>query len=360
MNVLSNNDGQQEAEYLKAVQFMREHPDLLALAVVHSGQGNVPDNAWLGTDLSDDDESLRQLAPYFKETGITAEDIIRPGAADTRNISTHLLVTAVQRSLYQRFLKKTGIKPSQVGVYAPHSLGLLGAAEAIGNIDLQQLGGLAVPRATELDLVAVNRPSGLVAILNATNLAEAVSNADEECYIGLDNAPGQQVMATTRHEDGSLYVPEGIMYGRRGKSVAMNARSGFHSPKAKSTIAKDSRFLAAAQNLQAKPGHGLMISNVTGGVVDNISNEMIQQMVSRVRFREGLELLWKLGIRDFAVFGLQKSLKAAIEQTLGKEVRIHTITIVGDIEKLPDDLAQQIPTFGQVLEARGHRAMAAE
>ena len=183
---------------------------------------------------------------------------------------------------------------------AGHSLGEYTALVAAGAVPPEDaLEGVKV-RAEAMQDSSRTFPGGMAAVLKV-DLPRAEEIA-EQCgvYVANDNSPGQVVLSGPR--DG-LDRARGLVTQERGRWIDLKVSGAFHSP----AMADDAEPLARVLDKAeiAEPAIPV-ISNVTArphGGPDEIRARLVEQLTSRVRFRESLEWLWDQGVRDYEDLG---------------------------------------------------------
>ena len=105
----------------------------------------------------------------------------------------------------------------------------------------------------------------------------------------------------------------------------------FHCSLMKPASEKMKPKIEATDFLTPKPG---VISNVTAEVVNhekNIKKLLIQQITSRVRWRESVDFMTEKGVVEFIEIGPGKVLSGLVKK-INREVKISNINVLDDLK----------------------------
>jgi [acyl-carrier-protein] S-malonyltransferase len=215
-----------------------------------------------------------------------------------------LLPTAVaQPAIYVASLisyRRAEREGSRFDFFCGHSLGEFSALAAGGAFSFEEGLQCVVARADAMQVASRNAPGGMAAVLGL-DLEAAESVAWRAgVQIGNDNAPGQTVLSGS--EEG-LAQAAALVRAEKGRSVLLEVSGPFHTV-AMSTAGPILR--TALEKIEFRAPRTPVVSNVTArphGEPEEIEELLVQQLSSRVRFRECLEWLRGQGVTEFRDFG---------------------------------------------------------
>jgi [acyl-carrier-protein] S-malonyltransferase len=184
--------------------------------------------------------------------------------------------------------------------WAGHSLGEYAALVAGEAISFE--GGLqaVAARGDAMQEAARTTPGGMAAILglefdDANDIAERAG-----VELVNDNAPGQVVLSGS--EDG-LAAAAGLVRSAGGRAVLLGVTGPYHTAAMRPAAPALEAALAA---IEVREPSTPVVSNVTArpySSSDEIRTLLVQQLMTRVRFRESLEWLIEQGADAYEDFG---------------------------------------------------------
>jgi [acyl-carrier-protein] S-malonyltransferase len=183
---------------------------------------------------------------------------------------------------------------------AGHSLGEYTALVAGDAMSFEEgLRAVAV-RGEAMHDAARAMPGGMVAVLGLT--FDAAHDIAERAGLVLanDNAPGQVVLSGG---EGALAEAAGMVRSAGGRAVLLEVSGPFHTPALEPAVPALTEVL---ESIEIRTPRISVISNVTARPHSDpgeIRSLLVEQMLSRVRFRESLEWLWHEGTRDYRDLG---------------------------------------------------------
>ena len=149
-----------------------------------------------------------------------------------------------------------------------------------------------------------------------------------ECYIANDNSEGQ-VVASGKINDIEKFSLD--LKSNNIKNIKLPVSAPFHCKlmrKATEIMSKE------IENLEFKNPKNTLISNVTGKEIldtGQIKNLLIEQIESRVRWRESVLLMIEKGVDKFIEIGPGKILSGLIKR-VNKTVKVSAINTEEDIK----------------------------
>lgn len=200
-----------------------------------------------------------------------------------------------------------------------HSVGEYAALVAGGAMSFEHALCVVQVRGEAMESAARGADGGMAALLGL-ELAEATEVAERSgVAIANDNCPGQTVLAGSH--DG-LVEAASLVRARGGRAVRLDVTGPFHTPQVASAapLLRD-----ALEHVNIRSPRVPVISNVSTlpyRAPGEIRSLLIEQLTSRVRFREALQRLWLSGVtesRDFGpgevVGGLARRTFASLERS---------------------------------------------
>ncbi|MFN2488297.1 MAG: ACP S-malonyltransferase [Actinomycetota bacterium] len=183
---------------------------------------------------------------------------------------------------------------------AGHSLGEYAALVAGGAMSFED--GLRCVNVRAEAMMAASKSSagGMAAVLGLE--LSAVEDIAERTGVQVanDNAPAQTVVAGSEK---GLADAAAVVRARGGRSVLLEVSGPFHTV---AMAPAESPLRRTLEGVSVQVPAVPVLSNVTArphGAPDHIVELLVQQLSTRVRWRESLEWLWYQGVRDFDDMG---------------------------------------------------------
>ena len=217
---------------------------------------------------------------------------------------------------------------------AGHSLGEYSALCAAGGFSLADAARLLKIRGQAMQSAVPVGEGGMTALIGADiEQAEAVaqeaSAAGGVCVVANDNAPGQVVISGTMDalaRAGDIAKAKGI---KRAMPLAVSAP--FHSPLMQPAADRMAEELA---KVTIRPLSVPVLANVTAQEAvnpDHVRQLLIEQVTSRVRWRESIAALRGLTVDTTVEFGGNKVLTGMVKR-IDKELANITLDTPADLE----------------------------
>lgn len=269
--------------------------------------------------------SLRQICAEGPEEDLTRTDRAQPA------------LYAVGYALWDEFRAAVSTPPAAA---AGHSLGEYTALAAAGALSFQDGLGLVAARGRAMDEAAGADQSGMAALLGAdASVAEEIAagrrGTGGRLWVANLNAPGQVVLAGSR-EDIAWLEQNARELGVR-RAIPLKVAGAFHSP-----------FMATAADRLGSVLSGVDFSapsfpvyaNTTAMPIDDIAATLAEQLVSPVRFAEGLERMAADGIEAFVHIGPGDVTAGMAKRTVG-DALVLTVSGLRDIGAVREALTVQ-------------------
>ena len=188
----------------------------------------------------------------------------------------------------------------QFDFFLGHSVGEYAALVAGGSMSFEQALCVVQVRGAAMQKAALEANGGMVALIDLTlDEVEAIADATGT-VVANDNSPAQVVLAGDHDAlvDAATQTRE-----RGGRAVRLDVTGPFHTPEVASAATP---LRDALEHISIRSPSVPVISNVSTAAYrapGEIRKLLIEQLTSRVRFREALERLWLSGANEFHDFG---------------------------------------------------------
>lgn len=304
-------------------------------ALLFPGQGSQV--VGMGKALS---EAYRTARQTFEEAndilGFNLSSLAFEGPEEelsqTANTQPALYVAGIAalRTLYEVL----GV-PFQPAYVAGHSLGELTALTAAGSLSFPDGLRLVRTRGELMRDADQHSPGGMAALLGLDLLQteaicqEARESTGETVVVANDNCPGQVVIAGN---DEALSLAMEMALGAGAKrAMRLDVSIAAHSPLME-RASQD--FRRALQATQFHPPQIPIVGNTTAQsltTVEEIRQELNNQLTSRVRWTETVQVMLGQGITTFLEVGSKDVLKGLVKR-ISREVTTHVVDSPDGIE----------------------------
>lgn len=195
-----------------------------------------------------------------------------------------------------------------------HSLGEYSALVAGEAMSFEQALCVVGVRGAVMDSIAARAQGGMAAVLGLSLQECEDLAASTGAFVANDNAPGQVVIAG---EDEALTSCAEQARARGARVIRLDVTAAFHT----ATMATAAPALRdALEHILIRSPVVPVVSNVTAATYrapGEIRKLLVEQLSSRIRFRESLERLWTRGIREFHDFGPGRVVEGLARKTFG-------------------------------------------
>jgi [acyl-carrier-protein] S-malonyltransferase len=305
-------------------------------AFLFPGQGSQ--KVGMGKDLADAFASARDV---FEEVDdALSQKLSRlmregPEADLTLTENAQPAIMALSLAIVRVLEKDMGLDVARhAHLVAGHSLGEYSALAASGAFTLSDAARLLKTRGQAMQSAVPVGEGGMTALIGADiEQAEAVAREAAEaggvCVVANDNAPGQVVISGTMDalaRAGDIAKAKGI---KRVLPLAVSAP--FHSPLMQPAADRMAEELA---RVTIRPLAVPVLANVTAkeaGNPDHVRQLLIEQITSRVRWRESILALKGLGVETTVEFGGNKVLTGMVKR-IEPELAMITLDSPADLE----------------------------
>ena len=299
------------------------------------GQGSQ--SVGMGSELFKNFELVKKI---FKDAdqklNYPISKIILDGPEDklklTRNTQPAIMI--ISYSIYKLITEEFGIQIKDIKYFCGHSLGEYSALVSIGSLNFQDALYLLHERGKSMQEAVPEGKGAMLAVLGLKmeEVTEYIKQVKDKgiCEIANDNSDSQIILSG---EKNPLEEINKILKLKKKKSIFLPVSAPFHSSLMKSAAQKmRDKILKTSFKKPSKE----LISNVTAEPVvdiDKIKDLLIQQIYSKVRWRESLLFMVKSGINEFIEIGPGKVLSSLAKRISGN-INVKSINTVEDIKNL--------------------------
>ena len=285
-------------------------------SVIFPGQG--AQKVGLGKDMYDNFAVAKEVFQKVDDAlKIKLSDIIFADKDKTLNhtINTQPAIMTVGVAIFRVLEKELGLKINHFDYCAGHSLGEYTALVCAGSLNLADAAIILRERGMAMQSAIRIGEGGMAAILGAEiNEINSViiSNNFSTVEISNDNCPGQVVISGKKNEVDICCIK--IKEQLSKKSISLPVSAPFHCKLMKPAAEKMKSLILESDFREPEIP---IISNVTAREetsVENIKNLLIEQIYSRVRWREIVEFMIKSKVTEMHELGPGKSLSAMIKR----------------------------------------------
>ena len=307
-------------------------------SVIFPGQGSQ--FVGMCKDLHDKYALIQNL---FKEAdeilGFPLSKLILSGPKEELDLTenTQPAIFLVSYSIFKLIKEEFKIDLNKANFLAGHSLGeysALSSAEALSFSDTLKI--LKI-RGKAMQSSVPKGVGGMVAVLGSEiKIIENLVNENKnkyECFIANDNSVGQIVLS------GNIDDLEKIMVDLKSaniKNIKLPVSAPFHCKLMNNATIVMKEEIA---KLNFKEPKNTLISNVTGREITD-SNELkdllVQQIESRVRWRESILFMIDSGVNQFIEIGPSKVLSGLVKR-IDRNIKVSAINTEEDIKLINID-----------------------
>ena len=303
-------------------------------AVLFPGQGSQ--YVGMGSDFYEKFDSVKTVFKTVDKTlGFPLSNLILNGPEKelilTQNTQPAIMTIGV--SIFNVLKQQFDLNLNESRFFAGHSLGEYTALVCAGSLTIERAAYLLHERGKAMQESAPPDQGAMTAVLGMT-IAEVEKEISllpkkEICEIANDNSDGQVVVSGTKMV---IEILNENLKKKKKRGILLPVSAPFHS----SLMQKASqRMIDKIENtnfLDPKPS---IISNVTAKEEDDVNiikPLLINQITSRVRWRESVNYMIKKGVTDFIEIGPGKVLSGLVKK-INRDVKISNINSVDNINK---------------------------
>ena len=301
-------------------------------SVIFPGQGSQV--VGMSSDLYTKFELIKKLYKEADEVlNYPISKLILNGPKEELDLTenTQPAIFLVGYSIFQILKEEFNIDLNKAKFFAGHSLGEYTALACAGALDFPSTLKILKLRGRAMQTAVPKGEGGMLAILGS-DIDTIEKNFEEnksqfKCFIANDNSNGQIVASGTMENINKLSKD---LTSKNIKNIKLSVSAPFHC----NLMNKATEIMKSEiEKLDFKTFETPLISNVTAvEIKDNSSlkNLLIQQIESRVRWRESVLYMINKGVKQFVEIGPGKVLSGLIKR-IDKNVKISAINKEEDI-----------------------------
>jgi len=300
-------------------------------SVIFPGQGSQI--VGMGKDLINKFESVKKnFEDADKILGFSLSNLILEGPKEVldQTENTQPAIFLVSYSIFNLIKNQFKIDLNKAKYFAGHSLGEYSALAASGVLSFSDTLKILKTRGKAMQSAVPKGEGGMVAILGAEidKVEDIIKNFD--CEIANDNSNGQIVVSGSSNNLNELILD---LKKNSIKNIKLPVSAPFHCK----LMRKATEIMKMEiENLKFNETKNQLISNVTANEIsepDQIKKLLIQQIESRVRWRESVNYMISKGTKHFIEIGPGKVLSGLIKR-IDRNVKVSAINNEEDINTL--------------------------
>ena len=301
-------------------------------ALLFPGQGSQ--FVGMGTDFYEKFESVKiNFKIVDKILGYSLSNIILNGPEHelklTQNTQPAIMVLGV--SIFNVLKNNFNLDVTDFKFFAGHSLGEYTALVCAGSLTLENAAYLLHERGKSMqESVPLNEGAMLVILGMSINEVEneiSLLPKEDICEIANDNTIGQVVVSGKKN---IIEILRSNLKIKKKKGILLPVSAPFHC----SLMNNAALYMKdKIQNINFLKPNPSIISNVTASEesnVDKIKPLLVDQITSRVRWRESVNYMLKQGVTEFLEIGPGKILSGLVKK-INRDVKIKNINFLRDI-----------------------------
>ena len=248
--------------------------------------------------------------------------------------NTQPAIFLVGYSIFELLTKEFEFDVSKVKFYAGHSLGEYTALSSAGFLNFEETLMILKKRGQAMQSSVPKGEGGMIAVLGSK--IEFIENLLKEnsfnykCFVANDNSDGQVVLSG---KIGDIKKFSLDLKKNNIKNILLPVSAPFHCKLMNKATNIMKPEIEKLNILSVKKN---IISNVTGEIMNNtseIKNLLIQQIESKVKWRESIKYMIDNGTNDFIEIGPGKVLSGLVKR-INKDVKVSAINREEDINTL--------------------------
>ena len=302
-------------------------------AVLFPGQGSQ--YVGMGSDFYEKYDDVKKIFDTVDKTlGFSLSKIILSGPEEDLKLTqnTQPAIMTVGVSIFKVLNQKYNFNLNDSKFYAGHSLGEYTALVCSGSLTLEKAAYLLHERGKSMQEAVPQGHGSMIAVLGMTidEVEKEISLLQKKgiCEIANDNSNSQVVVSG---EKIAIEALNANLKMKKKKGIILPVSAPFHFSLMKKAAENMNEKIKSANFLKPNPN---IISNVTAKAeedVNKIKPLLIDQITSRVRWRESINYMIKQGVTSFLEIGPGKVLSGLVKK-INKSVEILNINNIEDIK----------------------------
>jgi [acyl-carrier-protein] S-malonyltransferase len=302
-------------------------------AVLFPGQGSQ--YVGMGSDFYKKFDVVKKIfSSVDKSLGFSLSKIILEGPQEELQLTqnTQPAIMTVGVSIFNVLNQEYGLNLNNSSFFAGHSLGEYTALVCGGSLSLEKAAYLLNERGKSMQDSVSAKEGAMLAILGmkideVENLIASFSK-DGICEISNDNSNSQIVISG---EKKIIMKFNENLKSKKKKGILLPVSAPFHCSLMKNAADEMKEKIHKENFLKPKPS---IISNVTAkeeNDINKIKPLLVDQITSRVRWRESVNYMIEKGVTSFVEIGPGKVLSGLVKK-INSDVEISNISSIEDIK----------------------------
>ena len=302
-------------------------------AVLFPGQGSQ--YVGMGSDFYEKYDDVKKIFDTVDKTlGFSLSKIILSGPEEELKLTqnTQPAIMTIGVSIFKVLNQQYNFNLSDSKFFAGHSLGEYTALVCSGSLTLEQAAYLLHERGKSMQEAVPQGQGSMIAVLGMTidEVEKEISLLQKKgiCEIANDNSNSQVVVSGEKIAIDALNVN---LKMKKKRGIILPVSAPFHCSLMKKAAENMNEKIKSVNFLKPNPN---IISNVTAQAeedVNKIKPLLIDQITSRVRWRESINYMIKQGVTSFLEIGPGKVLSGLVKK-INKSVEILNINNIEDIK----------------------------
>jgi len=301
-------------------------------AVLFPGQGSQ--YVGMGSDFYKKYDSVKSIFETVDKTlGFSLSSVVLEGPETelklTRNTQPAIMMVGV--SIFDILNKEFGLNLNNSKFFAGHSLGEYTALVCSGALSVEDAAYLLHERGKSMQEAVPEGQGSMIAVLgmkiNEIEQEISLLPKDEVCEIANDNSNSQVVVSGKKK---AIETLSENLKKKRKKGILLPVSAPFHCSLMNKAADHMKDKIKNIKFLNPKPS---IISNVTAKNetdINKIKPLLIDQITSRVRWRESVDFMVKEGVNDFLEIGPGKVLSSLVKK-INTNVKVSNINSIKDL-----------------------------
>ena len=302
-------------------------------AVLFPGQGSQ--YVGMGSDFYKKYDSTKFFFEIVDKTlGFSLSNIILNGPEAELKLTqnTQPAIMTVGVCIFNVLNQEFGLNLNNARFFAGHSLGEYTALVCGGSLTIEKAAYLLHERGKSMQDAIHPDQGSMIAILGMrVDEVEKEINLlpkEEACEIANDNSNSQVVVSGKK---AAIEILSNNLKKKGKRGILLPVSAPFHCSLMKKAAGNMKDKIEKTNFLKSKPN---IISNVTAKEeidVNRIKPLLIDQITSRVRWRESVDYMINQGVKDFLEIGPGKVLSGLVRK-INKDVNVSNINSIEDIK----------------------------
>ena len=302
-------------------------------AVLFPGQGSQ--YVGMGSDFYEKFDSVKKIFRTVDETlDFSLSNIILNGPESELKLTqnTQPAIMTIGVCIFNVLNQQFGLNLNNARFFAGHSLGEYTALVCGGSLTIERAAYLLHERGKFMQDAVPPDQGAMMAILGMT-IHEVEDEINllpkgEICEIANDNTNGQVVVSGKKKV---IEILNKNLKKKKKKGILLPVSAPFHCSLMKKAAENMKDKIENTNFLKPKPN---IISNVTAKEetdVNKIKPLLIDQITSRVRWRESIDFMIRQGVTSFLEIGPGKVLSGLVKK-INRDVKILNINSIEDVK----------------------------